>query len=161
MLSCAFAAKDFEISDPVRLLLFCSGLAVAVNTLASFWRSRKKRIVESWPLTRATVESGSVSQAGGEGGESYSAEIAYSYRVNNHYYSGYYATSFKTEGWAWAFVDALKGKTVQVNYDPDSHEASELADSAIRAAIPDPSVLYQRPRFWFTGRPGQSLIVER
>jgi hypothetical protein len=143
-LSCAFVTKDFEISNPIRLFLFCSGLAVAVNTLVSFWRSRKKRIVESWPLTGATVESGNVSQAGGEGGDSYSAEIAYSYRVNNHYYSGYYATSFKTEGCAWGFVDAMKGRTIQVHFNALAHEASVPADSALRAAIPDPSVLHER-----------------
>ena len=154
LLSSVFVPQDFGVSDPIRVFLFCAGIAVVVDTLVRFNRSRKRRIAEAWPATRASVESGSVSPAGGEGAEAYSAEIAYSYRVNNHYYSGYCAISFKTEDWAWGFVDAMKGKTVQVHYDPSSHEGSELADSAIRAAIPDPSVLYQRPRFWFTGRPG-------
>jgi hypothetical protein len=154
LLSSVFVPENFGMSDPIRLLLFCAGIAVVVNTLASFYRSRKRSVVEAWPSTRATVESGSVSPAGGEGAEAYSAEIAYSYRVSNHYYSGYYAISFKTEHWAWGFVDAMKGKTVQVQYDPSAHEASVLADSAIRAAIPDPSLLYERPRFWFPLRPG-------
>lgn len=106
------------------------------------------RRAQSWPVAQAHVESASVSQAkAGEYSTCYKGEIAYSYTVDGEYYSGYHARTFDREEEAWAFVEALKGKTILVNYSPGNHEVSVLTDSALRAAVPDPSVL--RERRWY------------
>jgi hypothetical protein len=99
------------------LLVF--GLMVAaVETWArpfQWWRQRR---VEPWPITQAHVESWNVSPVGGGEEGYYRGEVPYSYSV--------------------------EGKTVLVNYDPGNHEVSVLTDSALRAAIPDASVLRER-----------------
>jgi len=74
--------------------------------------------------------------------------------VEGEFWSGFFARDFDTESEAWAFVDALKGKTLLVNYRPDNHEVSVLTDSSLRAAIPDPSVLRERRWLRFPVRPG-------
>jgi hypothetical protein len=105
--------------------------------------SRRDASAQTWPMTQATVESGRVAPAGHG---YFLGEIAYSYSVDNEYYSGFYGRGFYTEKGAWSFVEALKGKTILVNYRSQEHGASRLTDSALRAAVPDPSVL--RESLW-------------
>jgi hypothetical protein len=96
-------------------------------------------------MTQATVESGRVVPAG----QGYVlGEISYSYSVSNEYYSGFYERGFYSEQGATSFVEALKGKTILVNYSSQEHGASRLTDSALRAAIPDPSVLRESRWKW-------------
>jgi hypothetical protein len=118
--------------------------APAIEALARLFESPKRKRVETWPITQAHVESASVSRIG-DGEYSYHrGELAYSYSVDNEYWSGFCARDFDKEEEAWAFVDALKGKTLYANYSPDQHNVSALTDAAILAAIPDPSVLRER-----------------
>jgi hypothetical protein len=122
--------------------------AAVVEAWVRPFRRWSLRRAQSWPVAQAHVESASVSQAkAGEYSTCYKGEIAYSYTVDGEYYSGYHARTFDKEEEAWAFVEALKGKTILVNYSPGNHEVSVLTDSALRAAIPDPSVL--RERRWY------------
>jgi hypothetical protein len=111
-------------------------VGVGAEAGARFSRRWWLKRAQAWPITQAHVESGKVLQLEGE--------IAYSYFVNGEYHSGFHKRQFKSEEEAFAFVDALKGKTVLVNYDPGNHGVSVLMDSALRSAVPDPSVLRER-----------------
>lgn len=140
---------------PVMLMLYNRGQYIAMYVLglvgtpaieaaARLIESPRRKRAEAWPVTQAHVESWTVSRVG-DGQYSYHrGEVAYSSAVCGEFWSGFYTRDFDTEGEAWAFVDALKGKTVLVNYRPDRHDVSALTDSALRAAIPDPAVLRER-----------------
>ena len=54
------------------------------------------------------------------------AKLAYSYQLDGKYYSGYHTEEFDDEQKAWSFVDALKGQSVQVSYNPRRPEASAI-----------------------------------
>jgi hypothetical protein len=118
----------------------------AIEVVARLFESHRRKLAENWPMTQARVESGSVSRIGNGHYACHRAELAYSYSVNNEFWPGFHARDFDRESEAWNFVNALKGKTVLVNYSPGKNEVSALTDSALRAAIPDPSVL--RGRRW-------------
>ena len=123
-------------------------VAAAIETWVRPFRRWSLRRAQTWLIAQAHVESASVSQSkAGEYNSGYKGEIAYSYCVNGEYYSGFHAKSFDEEEEAWAFVEALKGKSVLVHYHPGNHQVAVLTDSAVRAAIPDPSVL--RERRWY------------
>jgi hypothetical protein len=123
-------------------------VAFAVENWLHPFRRWSLRRAQNWPMAQAHVESGSVPQYDEDGRHSYCrGEIAYSYSVNGEYYSGFHSRSFDKEEEAWAFVGALKGRTILVHYNPGSHEDSVLTESALRAAVPDPAVL--RPRHWY------------
>jgi hypothetical protein len=122
-------------------------VAIVVEKWVRPFRRWSQRRAQSWPMTQAHVESVSVPRAEEEHRSYCSREIAYSYSVNGQYYSGFHLRSFDREEEAWAFADALKGKTVLVHYSPGNHEVSVLTDSALRAAISDPSVL--REQRWY------------
>jgi hypothetical protein len=126
----------------------------AVQTWARPFRRWRQKRAAHWPMTQARVESWNVAPVGGGEDGYYRGEIAYSYSVSDEFWPGFCAREFDTETGAWAFVDALKGKTVLVNYDPGNHALSVPTDTALRAAIPDPSMLRER-RWWrFPLRPG-------
>jgi hypothetical protein len=121
-------------------LAFVLGGGAVGEMLMRLVDSRRDASAQAWPMTQATVESGRVVPAG----NGYIlGEIAYSYSVSNEYYSGFYERGFNSEQAAWSFVEALKGKTILVNYSSQEHGTSRLTDSALRAAIPDPSVLLE------------------
>jgi hypothetical protein len=116
----------------------------AIEVVVRLLESPTRKRGETWPIAQAHVESWDVKPIGGGEYGYYRGEVAYSYAVNSEFWPGFCARDFDTESEAWAFVDALKGKTVLVNYRPDKHDVSALTDSALRAAIPDPSVLRER-----------------
>ena len=118
----------------------------AIEVVARLFESYRRKLAENWPIAQARVESGSVSRIGNGHFACHRAELAYSYSVNNEFWPGFHARDFDRESEAWDFVNALKGKTVLVNYSPGKHGVSALTDPALRAAIPDPSVL--RGRRW-------------
>ena len=120
------------------IVILVGGLVVGVaaETGVRLSRRRSLRRAQAWPITQAHIESAKILQIDGE--------IAYSYSVNGEYYSGSHKRQFGNEEEAFAFIDAFKGKTVLVNYDPGNHAVSVLTGSALRAAIPDASVLRER-----------------
>lgn len=121
-------------------LVFVLGGGAVGEMLIRFVDSRRDRTAQTWPMVQATVESGRVVPAG-DG--CILGEIAYSYSVSDEYYSGFYERGFYSEQAAESFVDALKGKKILVNYSSQEHGTSRLTDSALRAAVPDPSVLLE------------------
>jgi hypothetical protein len=57
------------------------------------------------------------------------AELAYSYSLEGHYYSGYYQREFGSEEDAWDFVRDLRGRSAFVSYNaqqPQSHSSSKM-----------------------------------
>ncbi len=126
-------------------LVFALGGGAVGEILIRLVDSRRDASAQTWPMTQATVESGRVVPAG----QGYVlGEISYSYSVSNEYYSGVCERSFNSERRATGFVEALKGKTILANYSSRDHGASRLTDSALRAAVPDPSVLLESRWNW-------------
>ncbi len=61
----------------------------------------------------------------------YTAEVAYSYALEGHYYSGYYQREFATEEESWEFVRDLQGKSAIVSYNPRNPAKSLLSEGAV------------------------------
>jgi len=111
------------------LILFALGVLVSIKQ----WPEWIRRVRSSnWPTIPGMIESGEVSTFRGRSRywdqpiETATANLAYSYRLNGTYYSGYHTETFNDEQKAWSYVDALRGQTVQVSYDPRRPAASVL-----------------------------------
>src|ERR1700733_6379447 len=81
----------------------------------------------SWPTVLGTVETAEVSTTRGRWAiatEIATARLGYSYSLNGSYYSGSHVETFNDEQKAWSYVDALKGRPVQVSYSPRKPEIS-------------------------------------
>jgi hypothetical protein len=61
----------------------------------------------------------------------YTAELAYSYALEGHYYSGYYRREFATEEESREFVRDLHGKAAIVSYNPRNPAKSLLSEGAV------------------------------
>ena len=118
----------------VLLTLFVLGLLLTIKRWPEwFRRARSAR----WPTVPGTIEGGEVSTLRGRRRDSdgpierATANLAYSYRLNDTYYSGYHIAVFDDEQEAWSFVDGLKGETVQVSYNPRRPDISVLRPQAV------------------------------
>lgn len=111
------------------LVLLAFGLFASIKRWPEWFRRARS---SSWPTVSGIIESGNVStirstsRYSERGIERATATLAYSYRFNGTYYSGYHARTFRDEQDAWTFVDGLKGKTVQVSYNPRNPDISVL-----------------------------------
>jgi hypothetical protein len=97
------------------------------------WPEWTRRVRSAnWPTTKGTIESGEVKTDRTTAGRTFkSVEIAtvtlgYSYRLNGAYYSGYHIETFLDEQKAWSYVDGLKGREVEVSYNPRKPDVSVL-----------------------------------
>lgn len=108
------------------LLLFVSGVAIA--KWPRFWRTLRYPNSSNWPLLPGTVEQAVVRSCSGRNGTSYRAEICYSYRVNDDYYSGYYLGDlYSSEAEIDSIVQQFpKGTNVQIHVHPKKPELSVL-----------------------------------
>lgn len=105
-------------------------LVVALVVLRVVLRARsnsKFKGAASWPLTESTVEFVDVLAEGGRRNRHYVGELAYSYCVEGHYYSGFYRRRFQTEKDARAFVESFRGKNVPVQFKPEDPEISLMS----------------------------------
>jgi len=59
------------------------------------------------------------------------SELAYSYRVNNEYYSGRFTKDFDAESEAWDYAKNAKGKTVVVRFHPELVQRSCVANQTV------------------------------
>jgi len=125
------------------LILICIGLLVSIKQ----WPEWLRRVRSAhWPTTGGTIESGSVSTVRSRshyferGIESATANLAYSYRLDGNYHSGYHTETFNDEQKAWSYVDGLKGSVVKVSYNPRKPEISVLRTPAghVRPAVIPP-----------------------
>lgn len=101
---------------------------IVVEAVLRARSNRKYQGAESWPTTQSTVEFVAVRAEGGRGNRHYVAELAYSYSVEGHYYSGFYHRHFQSEKNARSFVEACKGKIIPVQYKPENPEVSVMSD---------------------------------
>jgi hypothetical protein len=118
----------------VLLILLVVGLLLSIRRWPEWFRlARSAR----WPTVPGTIEGGEVStrrgrsRYGDEAIETATANLAYSYRLNGTYYSGYHIAVFDDEQEAWSYVDGLKGETVQVSYHPRRPDISVLRPQAV------------------------------
>jgi hypothetical protein len=63
------------------------------------------------------------------------AELAYSYTVEGHYYSGYYQRELSTEEEVWDFVRDLRGRSAFVSYNPRQPAKSLLLEDAVSTLL--------------------------
>jgi hypothetical protein len=80
----------------------------------------------SWPAISGVIQNGGVSTIRGRTGDISTAQLSYSYKLDGTYYSGYHNETFNDEQKAWSYVDALRGKGVQVSYNPRKPDISVL-----------------------------------
>jgi hypothetical protein len=113
----------------VLLILFVLGLLLSIKQWPEWLRRARSA---HWPVIPGTVEGGQVStfrsrsRYGDRAIETATATLAYSYRLNRTYYSGYHSETFDDEQRAWSYVDGLKEREVQVSYNPRKQEMSVL-----------------------------------
>jgi len=94
------------------------------------WLRRMR--ASGWPTVPGIVESGEVSTFRGRSSYTYRAQeratanLGYSYTLDGAYYSGYHTAVFDDEQEAWSYVDSLRGKAVQVSYNPRKPDISVL-----------------------------------
>lgn len=111
------------------LILVVLGLLVSIRRWPEWFR---RACSAHWPTISATVESGEVSTFRGRSRysdravENAVAQLGYSYQLNGTYYSGYHTQTFSDEQEAWIYVDSLKGKTIEVSYNPRKPDVSVL-----------------------------------
>ena len=90
------------------------------------WLRFKSHRAGSWPTAPGRIESGEVSVVRGKGGKSATAILRYSYQASGEYYAGNHKEHFNDEQKAWDYVDAAKGRAVQVRHHPKRPEKSML-----------------------------------
>jgi Protein of unknown function (DUF3592) len=126
-LGCQFEVKEvpkpFQNCSMRNLVHVLILLLIGVFAFLRQWPEWLRRARSAnWPTTPGVVESGSVSTMRGRT----SAKIGYSYGLAGTYYSGYHTEEFDDGEKAWSYVDALKGRPVQVSYNPQKPEVSVL-----------------------------------
>jgi hypothetical protein len=107
------------------------------------WRWLQRQRARGWPTVQGRIESVEVKKTrpflistSPRGGRLlYKAELAYSYTVEGHYYSGYYQREFETEEEGWEFVRDLKGKAAFVSYNPQKPAESLLLEGAVSTLL--------------------------
>jgi hypothetical protein len=115
----------YEILDGVAalLVLLVLGLLLSIRQWPE-WLHRARSAM--WQTIPGMAEGGEVSTFHGRSIDTSTATIAYSYRVDDTYYSGYHTETFNDEQKAWSYVDSLKGRQVQVSYNPRKPEVSVI-----------------------------------
>ncbi len=107
------------------------------------WQWFKRQRAQGWPTVTGRIESVEVKQIGpfqlssarrGRG-PAYAAQLAYSYTVEGHYYSGYYQREFASEEEGWEFVRDLRGRSAIVSYIPRNPAKSMLSEDAVTALL--------------------------
>jgi len=110
-------------------ILLVLGLLLSVKQWPEWIRRMRSA---GWPTVAATIESGEVSTFRSRGRyldrgiETATVSLGYSYQLDGNYFSGYHVETFNDEQKAWSYLDALKGKTVQISYNPRKPEISVL-----------------------------------
>ncbi len=116
------ADGNFVVQFLTRSLVHVLGL--------SYREFRILRGVQNWPVTKARIESGIVTQQRKSAFwylvPSYLCEVGYSYSVGGEYCAGHFQRTFFREQTARKFTGELKGKDVIVRYQPDSPSVSVL-----------------------------------
>ena len=110
-------------------------LSLAVLSLAAlgisvleFVSRRRYKGWRHWPRIEATVESSGVREIRSRHSHYFVAELAYSYVVEEDYYSGRFGRDFQDEAAAWEYADQMRGSKAIVHYHP-KHPDRTKADA--------------------------------
>jgi hypothetical protein len=103
------------------------------------WRWLQRQQGQGWPTVQGRIESVEVKKtkpfliSTSLRGQRllYRAELAYSYTLEGHYYSGYYRREFATEEEGWEFVRDLQGRSAFISYSPRNPAKSLLSEGAV------------------------------
>jgi len=108
------------------------------------WQWLSKRRAASWPLTSGRIEAVNVLQPEpktvfgltlSNNSPPFQAEISYSYLVGADSYSGVKRREFADEQEAWEFLRDLKGKPLDVHYNPRKPAASSLSEPSLQGLL--------------------------
>ena len=107
------------------------------------WRWFQRQRAQSWPTVQGRIEQVEVKKkkqflipsAPRGRAPVYTAELAYSYAVEGHCYSGNYKREFGSEEEAWEFVRDLQGKSAIVSHNPRNPAKSMLSEDAVTALL--------------------------
>jgi len=139
------AAAPFRWADP-RTWPWVVWVWIAVILLGCakpLWRWFQRQRAQGWPTVQGRIESVEVKKTkpflistSPRGGRLlYTAELAYSYTLEGHYYSGYYQREFASEEEGWEFVRDLQGRSTMVSYSPRNASKSLLSEDAVSALL--------------------------
>jgi hypothetical protein len=114
------------------LLILLFAVAVTAIVTRDPWtewlRSARSK---NWPVVSGTIETGDLSiTKNNRGRDVVTTSIGYSCNVDRNYYSGYHIEQFKREQDGTYYIDAQKGRVVQISYDPQKPEISILRNSS-------------------------------
>jgi hypothetical protein len=129
------AAAPFRWADPATwpwVVWLCLALLLA-RCAKPLWRWFERQRAQSWPTTQGRIESVGVKAPRGRGPAQ--AELAYSYTLEGHYYSGFYQREFWSEEEGWEFVRDLQGKAVTVSHNPRNAAKSLLSEDAVSVLL--------------------------
>lgn len=107
------------------------------------WRWFQRQRAQGWPTVQGRIESVgvkktkpfSISTSPRGRRLRYAGQLAYSYTMEGHYYSGYYQREFGSEEEGWEFVRDLQAKSVTVSYNPSNPANSLLLEEAVTALL--------------------------
>jgi hypothetical protein len=125
------------IGDQLRGLGFW-GAIVAVIAL---YASRRYLFSRRWPITAGHVESCCVNTdrmvaKASVPLEVATAEIAYSYKIGDQFYSGYHEESFTDEQRAWDYVHSVQGREVAIRYNRRQPDRSYMEGVLVPTVSP-------------------------
>lgn len=123
--------------------VFFIAFGVVGGVASEVLRRRRLRLSETWLTVHGTVEACDIFTVGNaETRIWYQVEVSYSFVAAGEYRSGHHIRQFDREESAEAFVDAIKGRQVLVNYDPRDPETSSLVEwslDALSAGVGQPT----------------------
>lgn len=98
-------------------VLIAFGLLVSKRS--SIWHALRFPGFRNWPVYPATVQSRNYKEINSRRGTAYFAEIAYSYRIDGEYYSGYHKADLFSEDQLNSFFDSFPiDSTINVHVNP-------------------------------------------
>jgi len=97
------------------------------------WNRLQRKRAESWPVTQGRIEFAILAPDIVRRREAlpFAAELDYSYSVAGEREGGQYRREFSTEQEVIEFLSDLKGKLVEVRYDPKKPARSALPETDI------------------------------
>ncbi len=112
-------------------------LVVFVAILADrLWHWLRRRAARQWPLAQGRIEKADWRQPSTYTNRYFIAELAYSYVINGQFYAGHYRKAFSDADAAAAFVERLRGASIQVRYKQGAPATSLLREEDVRELAP-------------------------
>ncbi len=119
--------------QPAGVIVLAVFLAILAERL---WQWLRRRAARQWPLAQGRVEKADWRQPSTCTNRYFVAELAYSYVISGHFYAGHYRRAFSSADEAAAFVERLRGASIQVRYKQAAPATSLLREEDIRELAP-------------------------